>query len=267
MTLKKLILLTILVGFTFSCKSKKNIANQKPKQNVETVKQQDTEKQTNTVTKQPESIANATLYYIETYKDVAMDEMRRFNIPASIKLAQGILESGSGRSELTKRSNNHFGIKCHTEWNGKRTYHDDDEKGECFRVYQDPRKSFRDHSLFLTQRKRYSNLFKLHKGDYVSWAKGLSEAGYATDRRYPAKLIAVIEKYELHKYDTEVLGKPFKIEESDEWVENSNMYVVQKGDTLYSISKRYGLTVEQLKQLNGLTSNNLAIGQKLIINK
>lgn len=267
MNLKNLILIIILVGFTFSCKSKRKVANQKPKQKIESVKPIENEKQHKTVTTEPESIANATLHYIETYKEVAMDEMRRFNIPASIKLAQGILESGSGRSELTKRSNNHFGIKCHTEWNGKRTYHDDDEKGECFRVYQDPRTSFRDHSLFLTQRKRYSNLFKLHKGDYVSWAKGLSEAGYATDRRYPAKLIAVIEKYELHKYDTEVLGKPFEIKQSDEWVENSNLYIVQKGDTLYSISKRYGLTVEQLMKLNGLTSNNLAIGQKLVINK
>jgi flagellum-specific peptidoglycan hydrolase FlgJ len=267
MNLKNLILIIILVGFTFSCKSKRKVANQKPKQKIENVKPIENEKQPKTLTTEPESIANTTLHYIETYKEVAMDEMRRFNIPASIKLAQGILESGSGRSELTKRSNNHFGIKCHTEWNGKRTYHDDDEKGECFRVYQDPRTSFRDHSLFLTQRKRYSNLFKLHKGDYVSWAKGLSEAGYATDRRYPAKLIAVIEKYELHKYDTEVLGKPFEIKQSDEWVENSNLYIVQKGDTLYSISKRYGLTVEQLMKLNGLTSNNLAIGQKLVINK
>lgn len=268
MNVKHLFIVFVLVSFTFGCKSKRKVTNQKSKQKIDVVKTNENKQNAETtITSEAISINDATLQYIEKYKQVAMDEMRKFNIPASIKLAQGILESGSGRSELTKRSNNHFGIKCHTEWNGKRTYHDDDEKGECFRVYQDPRTSFRDHSLFLTQRKRYENLFKLPKGDYVAWAKGLSQAGYATDRRYPAKVIAVIEKYELYNYDTQVLGKPYKIKPSEDWVENSNHYIVQKGDTLYSISRRYGLTVDELMKLNKLTSNNLAIGQKLVISK
>ena len=140
--------------------------------------------------------------------------MKIYKIPASITLAQGLLESSTGNSELTKRSNNHFGIKCHKEWEGEFTYHDDDEKGECFRVYKDPAESYRDHSLFLAFRSRYSGLFKLEAGDYVSWAKGLSEAGYATDKRYPAKLIGLIEKFDLQKYDTQVLGKKFEVKTS-----------------------------------------------------
>ena len=194
-----------------------------------------------------------------------MEEMRKYKIPASITLAQGILESSSGKSNLTRKSNNHFGIKCHKGWKGKRVYHDDDEKGECFRVYKDPKKSYRDHSLFLTGRGRYSKLFKLKKGDYVRWAKGLSAAGYATDRRYPAKLIALIEKYDLQKYDAKVLGKKYKKERSKEATNNSENHIVTKGDTLYSISKRYGLTVEELKNLNGLSSNSISIGQTLVL--
>jgi nucleoid-associated protein YgaU len=128
-------------------------------------------------------------------------------------------------------------------------------------VYKNPSNSFKDHSLFLTSRSRYAKLFKLKQGDYVAWAKGLSEAGYATDRRYPAKLIALIEKYNLHKFDTQVLGTPAKVQK----VKNTISYVVRKGDTLYSISKKYGLTVEELKRLNGLQSNNIKIGQQLFL--
>ena len=204
-----------------------------------------------------------TVEYINTYKDIAMKEMREFKIPASITLAQGIIESTSGNSDLTKRSNNHFGIKCHKGWEGDHTFHDDDEKGECFRVYKDPLNSYRDHSLFLTTRSRYANLFTLKDGDYVGWAQGLSEAGYATDRRYPAKLIGLIEKFDLHKYDAEVLGIPFVK------VENVSMvqHIVIKGDTLYNISKRYGLTVEELKKINELGSSDISIGQALSITK
>ena len=115
--------------------------------------------------------------------------------------------------------------------------------------------------MFLAGRERYSKLFKLKKGDYVRWAKGLSAAGYATDRRYPAKLIALIEKYDLHKYDTKVLGKKFKKEK----VKSNKSHLVIKGDTLYSISRKYGLTVEELKKINGLKNNEISIGQSLIL--
>ena len=124
-----------------------------------------------------------------------------FNIPASITLAQGVLESGNGVSELAKKSNNHFGIKCHKDWEGGRTYHDDDEKGECFRVYNDPKDSYVDHSKFLL-RDRYSSLFELDITDYKGWAKGLSKCGYATNPKYPELLITIIERHELFKLDT-----------------------------------------------------------------
>ena len=141
--------------------------------------------------------------YIKKYKGVAIREMKKHGIPASITLAQGILESGSGKSYLAKEANNHFGIKCHEDWKGKRIYHDDDEKNECFRSYKDPDESFRDHSEFLTTRSRYAFLFEESPTDYKAWAKGLKKAGYATNRKYPQLLIDLIEKYELHKYDLE----------------------------------------------------------------
>jgi flagellum-specific peptidoglycan hydrolase FlgJ len=192
-----------------------------------------------------------------------MEEMRVYKIPASITLAQGILESSSGNSELTKKSHNHFGIKCHKGWRGKSVFYDDDREGECFRVYKDPNNSFKDHSKFLVTRSRYSKLFKIKPGNYVKWAKGLSEAGYATDRRYPAKLIAIIEKYNLHKYDRIVLGK--KKDKGKRVSVDPKNYIVNKGDTLYSISKKFGLSVDEIKQLNGLTTNEISIGQTLTV--
>lgn len=262
MRLKYRLVCLMVVSVFISCKSKKKIAQQKQKNTVEVVAVPPlAEIDKPKATKKTTSIKNATEAYINRFKEVAMEEMRVFKIPASITLAQGILESGSGNSELTKKSNNHFGIKCHKGWKGKRTYYDDDEKGECFRVYKDPRTSFRDHSVFLAGRQRYAKLFKLKKGDYIRWAKGLSEAGYATDRRYPAKLIAIIEKYNLDKFDTKVLGKKFKKEK----FAKSNTHRVVKGDTLYSISKKYGLSVSDLKKINGLNSNNITIGQTLIL--
>lgn len=140
--------------------------------------------------------------YIERYAQVAVYEMYRSGIPASITLAQGLLESGYGQSELARKSNNHFGIKCHNGWQGGRVYHDDDAKGECFRKYDDPRDSYRDHSDFLRYRDRYKFLFDYKITDYKSWAYGLKKAGYATDPAYPRKLIDLIEKYSLYKYDT-----------------------------------------------------------------
>ena len=147
-----------------------------------------------------------TQKYIEDYKDIAMVEMQRYNIPASITLAQGILESGSGQGRLARYGNNHFGIKCHATWNGKTITHDDDEKSECFRRYKYAYESFEDHSQFLMKRGRYSSLFELNPTDYESWAHGLKKAGYATDPAYAKKLIALIKKFNLHQYDEQVVA-------------------------------------------------------------
>ena len=140
--------------------------------------------------------------YIQKYSDLAVEEMYRSGVPASITLAQGLLESGYGLSELAVKGNNHFGIKCHNAWTGAKVYHDDDAKGECFRKYDSPEESFRDHSDFLRYRDRYKFLFDLDPTDYKGWAHGLRKAGYATDPKYPEKLIRIIEEYELYLYDT-----------------------------------------------------------------
>lgn len=154
--------------------------------------------------------SDAVLNYIEEYKDIAMTEMVDYKIPASITLAQGLLESGNGNSELAKKSNNHFGIKCHKSWTGKRTYHDDDAKGECFRVYDSPADSYRDHSIFLATGQRYAFLFELKITDYKGWAKGLKQAGYATLPTYANVLIKLIENYNLTQYDQMVVKGDFK---------------------------------------------------------
>ena len=253
-----------------SCKSKKKIVSTGKKTKTERViisKQK--ESKTATLPVKKEASANASYneivsIYIENYSIIAKDEMQLYGIPASITLAQGILESGAGRSGLSRKSNNHFGIKCHKDWTGERVYHDDDELQECFRKYKDPDKSFRDHSLFLTERTRYKDLFKLKKDDYKGWAKGLRKAGYATDPKYPKKLIDIIERYKLFKLDAEVLGKKGKKSKKGKF--KISTYTVQKGDTLYSISKRFKMTVENLKELNGLDSNIIDIGQILNLN-
>ena len=146
--------------------------------------------------------------YITKYSSIAVAEMNRYNIPASITLAQGILESGNGESRLAIDGKNHFGIKCHSNWSGKTIIEDDDEKGECFRKYSKVADSYRDHSLFLSERGRYSFLFTYKKSDYKNWAKGLKKAGYATNPKYPSLLIDLIEKYELYTYD--------KVDQSDQ---------------------------------------------------
>jgi len=145
--------------------------------------------------------------YIQTYKDIAIREMRDYGIPASITLAQGLLESGAGNSALAREAKNHFGIKCHKGWDGKTYYMDDDEKDECFRKYKNAEESFRDHSLFLKTRGRYSALFDLEITDYRGWAKGLKAAGYATNPKYAQLLIDRIELYDLTKYDQIALGQ------------------------------------------------------------
>lgn len=140
--------------------------------------------------------------YISKYSDLAVQHQKKYRIPASITLAQGLLESGAGQSDLARRSNNHFGIKCHSDWRGGRVYHDDDLRGECFRKYKRVEDSYDDHSRFLAERSRYERLFKLNIKDYKGWAKGLQKCGYATDRAYANKLIKVIEDYELYRFDS-----------------------------------------------------------------
>lgn len=203
---------------------------------------------------------NSTEDYIAFFKAVAIHEMKLYGIPASITLAQGILESGSGKGRLARQANNHFGIKCH-DWTGPRIYHDDDRAQECFRKYNDPSQSYRDHSLFLAKRKRYADLFKHKITDYKAWARGLKRAGYATDPQYPKKLISLIERYKLYRYDIFDKKKKNKKERDRTF----QTHRVQKGDTLYSIAKRYNTTVEYIKSSNNLNSNALDIGQTLVI--
>lgn len=204
--------------------------------------------------------------YVDNFKEIAKNNMKTHGIPASITLAQGILESGAGKGKLAQSANNHFGIKCHKEWTGESVKHDDDAAQECFRKYEHPSESYRDHSLFLTSRPRYSNLFKLDKGDYESWAKGLKSAGYATDVKYPDKLIGLIERFELYKYDNEVLSRDFKPAKKEVILaQGADYYTIQQGDTLYSLSKRFNLSVDDLKKLNNMSDNVISIGQQIKI--
>jgi len=210
-------------------------------------------------------IAN-TREYIDTFSEMAKYEMRAFGIPASITLAQGILESGSGKGELTQKTNNHFGIKCHTGWDGEFDFHDDDAKGECFRKYNHPAYSFRDHSIFLSSRARYKFLFNYRRDDYKKWAYGLRQSGYATDRKYPQKLIALIERYNLDEYDDEVVNGRLEAIRAPKKHEVFT-HVVEKGETLYAISRKYAISVDELKQINNLDNNTISIGQVLNIRK
>ncbi|NNK19445.1 MAG: LysM peptidoglycan-binding domain-containing protein [Maribacter sp.] len=202
--------------------------------------------------------------YIATFSKIAQYEMKAYGIPASITLAQGLLESGLGKGDLTRRTNNHFGIKCHKGWQGDYDFHDDDEKGECFRKYNHPMYSYRDHSEFLSSRARYAFLFNYKANDYKRWAKGLRQAGYATDKKYPQKLIYLIEKHRLYRFDKGVkLNSAIASAEPTTYV--SKVHVVRKGDTLYSISRRYFISVDEIKRINNMNSNNLAIGQELTV--
>jgi len=222
------------------------------------------------------------LQYIDRFKTIAIQEMNLYGIPASITLAQGLYESGSGNSELAKNANNHFGIKCTSDWTGKSYYKDDDNKNDCFRVYDRPEDSFRDHSNFL-KRRNYAHLFELDKNDYQGWAYGLKAAGYATNPKYPQILIGIIQKYNLDQYDRPE-GTVQKIKREDRVFTQidqnigkakqdsiaratpaNKLYTVQTGDTLYNISKRFGLTVDELKTLNNIADNNIKIGQQLVV--
>lgn len=236
--------------------------------------------------------------YISKYKDLAISEMHREGVPAAITLAQGMLETQFGNSDLFKESNNHFGIKCRSDWTGPSVKHDDDKPGECFRVYSSDEESYRDHSDFLKNGKRYAFLFNLSPTDYKGWAKGLYKAGYATNPSYSNTLIKYIEKYNLNDYtdiglvsvgnDSEVtvlnnqntveniantgnLTKPNVATNNESTVippkqsPDVKTYKVEPQEGLYAIARKFGVTVPQLKEWNQLQSDNLQVGQKLII--
>ena len=193
--------------------------------------------------------------YIKKYRELAVDEMKKYHIPASITLAQGLLESGAGQSNLARKSNNHFGIKCGSDWNGKTVSHDDDARGECFRAYKHPKQSYEDHSKFLAGRPRYASLFKLKITDYKGWARGLKKAGYATNPRYADQLIDIIELYDLDKYDKKGGLKWMKENPNPHqpYIANDLVYiVVRAGDSWKSISKEFDISQSKLRKYNDL---------------
>ena len=194
--------------------------------------------------------------YFNLYKDIAIEQMQKYHIPASITLAQGVLESGAGRSELATRGNNHFGIKCNG-WTGRKVYHDDDERNECFRAYDNVYESFIDHSVFLTTSKRYSSLFQLELTDYKGWAKGLKACGYATSPTYATKLIEIIQLYKLYQFDTAKEYDKFQAQQVKNgdlrhiYAFNKNYYLIaRKGDTFRSIAKEVDVSYRKLAKYN-----------------
>lgn len=200
--------------------------------------------------------------YFDQYKDVAVEQMLKYHIPASITLAQGVLESGAGRSELATRANNHFGIKCNG-WTGRKSYHDDDERNECFRAYDNVYESYQDHSIFLTTSKRYSSLFQLKLTDYKGWAKGLKACGYATSPTYATKLIEIIQLYKLYQYDTAKGYDKFQTQQVKNgdlrhiYAFNKNNYLIaRKGDTFRSIAKEVDVSYRKLAKYNERNKND-----------
>ncbi len=209
--------------------------------------------------------------YINQYKDLAIEQMLRYRIPASITLAQGLFESAAGRSDLVRQGNNHFGIKCHTSWMGPKQYHDDDARGECFRVYSDAKESYEDHSQFLARQSRYACLFNLSTSDYKGWARGLKQCGYATNPQYANKLIQIIELYKLHEYDKAKRYDKFMAEHSgtDQPINaqgllhpihlfNDNYYLyAREGDTFKGIGKEVGISWKKLAKYNERDKNDI----------
>lgn len=201
--------------------------------------------------------------YINQYKDIAIEQMLRYGIPASITLAQGLLESGAGHSELAVKGNNHFGIKCHG-WGGRTMYQDDDAEGECFRAYDNPEQSYKDHSLFLINGRRYRKLFTLDKRDYRGWARGLKAAGYATNPHYAQRLIDIIELYKLYDYDKAtdydkfmvqrvIKDKPARPGMTLHLIKkyNKNYYIIaRRGDTFKAIGKEIGISGKKIAKWN-----------------
>lgn len=214
--------------------------------------------------------------YIDQYKDLAIAEMLKYDIPASITLAQGLLESGAGMSELARKGNNHFGIKCH-DWDGATTYHDDDEEQECFRKYRDVYESYEDHSRFLARQPRYRSLFRLKRTDYKGWARGLKKCGYATSPTYANKLIGIIELYKLHKYDKATKYDRFMVSRSEVkgiapgtnlhqiHIYNKNYYLIARaGDTFKSIAKEVGISYKKIAKYNERDKNDTLIPGEVV---
>jgi LysM repeat protein len=239
----------------------------------------------------PVSSGTATSYerqeYIRKYKNLAISEMKRAGIPASITLAQGLLESDNGNGTLAQRANNHFGIKCHDNWNGRRIYHDDDERKECFRKYNSVADSYRDHSDFLTSSSRYASLFDLKIENYKGWAKGLKKAGYATNRKYANLLIRIIENNNLYVYDQtrknktrkkDIAALPEDIKSDSDLVENDkagednfiisissgrvcqinriDYIMVKKGDTFAKLADELDMMYWELFKYNELPKDS-----------
>ena len=228
--------------------------------------------------------------YFEKYATLAVREMNRTGIPASITLAQGSLESNNGNSELATQGNNHFGIKCHKDWSGEKMYKDDDAKNECFRVYKKAEDSFDDHSDFLKTRQRYSSLFTLNKYDYKAWAQGLKDAGYATNPQYPQLLIKLIEENKLFEYDNEgalakekrhrkvdlsKLAAPPVLIDIDSFtislrerkikVNNKIKYIVsKKGDTYKSLAREFDLFTRQVCKFNDVSRDSLLKANQVV---
>lgn len=220
--------------------------------------------------------------YIRDYADLAVDQMKRYKIPASITLSQGLLESGAGQSTLARRSNNHFGIKCGNNWTGRSVRANDDLPNECFRAYGNVKDSYEDHSKFLTQNRRYASLFTLKQTDYRGWAQGLKKAGYATDKSYATKLISIIEDYELYKYDTKSMSKkeerrwqkqlkkkPWLANPHDVYIANDIAYIIARdGDNFALLSGEFGISKNKLVKYNELEkSYTLMDGDIIYLNK
>lgn len=205
--------------------------------------------------------------YIKKYRSIAVDEMKKYRIPASITLAQGLLESGAGRSQLARKSNNHFGIKCGSSWEGRTVRHDDDRRNECFRAYRHAKESYEDHSKFLRTGARYAFLFRLKITDYKGWARGLKKAGYATNPRYAEMLIDIIELYDLDQYDrkgglewAEEFPNPHQ-----PYLANEKLYIIaRKGDTFKSIGKEFDISSRKIRSYNELPKDYKFQGGEII---
>jgi len=215
--------------------------------------------------------------YIQKYKDDAIIEMEKYNIPASITLAQGMLESANGNSDLAVQANNHFGIKCHNNWTGATYIKDDDKKDECFRKYESVLASYNDHSLFLTTHSRYATLFDLKRTDYKGWAEGLKKTGYATNPKYPQALISLIEKHQLYKYDSEKQNNTSKVKTKQAESNTKKTreilrlgikkyIIIQPDDTFEKIATETDKDLWQLYKYNDAASTDkLIAGQKLFL--
>ena len=241
-----------------------------------TAKQASNTKQTSTTSTARDSYES----YILTYYPIAVEQMHKHNIPASITLAQGLLESGAGKSQLARSSNNHFGIKADNSWKGKRTSAMDNGRMCYFRKYDNVRESYEDHSKFLANRTRYAFLFKLDKTDYKEWAKGLKQAGYAEDKAYPTKLISLIERYNLDQYDRYSMkdikkGDGVALENYNTnnhrtiYRANGILYIIgDNGDTFKSLSKETGISKRKLIKYNDLYNDyNIKAGDIIYIEK